>query len=196
MDGGFVAHIVGAYGDFRASMRQAMARNTGEENLLALVAFGSFVVFLSFLPTLFATDLRDNPEQSLAGGVIMWFFVVMFFLPLVLYGIAALSHFIAKRFGAEGPYFKARQALFWALAVLSPVLIVKALLASVVHQIGGAAAPVLAGILNLWLLVMIIWIWASMLAEAEGFNSTFRVSLGIIAVLSAVYALLFGISLL
>ncbi len=196
MGGGFVAHIIGAYGGFRASMRQAMARKTGEENLLALVAFGSFVVFLSFLPTLFATDLRDNPDQSIAGGVIMWFFVVMFFLPLVLYGVAALSHFIARRFGATGPYFNARHALFWALAVLSPVLILKAMLGSIVLQYGGANAGVLGGVLNLGLFAIIVWIWASMLAEAEGFRSTIKVASGIISVFAVIYALLFGISLL
>ncbi len=191
MQGGFVAHIIGAYGGLRESMRREMARKVGEEHLLALVSYGSFVVFLSFLPRLFATDLRANPDQSIAAGVTVWFFAVMFFFPLVLYGIAALSHLIAKRFGAKGPYFNARHALFWMLAVLSPVLIVKAMLASVVMQIGGGWTPVLLGVLNLLLLLAILRIWGAFLAEAEGFRSTARVTLGIAGVLAAVYLLLY-----
>lgn len=191
MRGGFVAHIIGAYGGLRASMRREMDRQSGEEHLLALAAFGSFIVFLSFLPRLFATDLRNTPDQSMAAGVIMWFFVVMFFLPLVLYGVAAISHLVAKRFGARGVSFNARHALFWMLAVLSPVLVVKAMLGSVAMQIGGDGAPLLLGALNLFLLFAILRIWGAFLAEAEGFASTTKVTLGITAALALIYGALY-----
>ena len=107
---GFLPEIINAYGGLRASMRAQMDREPGEERLLALLAYGCFVIFLSFLPRLFATDLSQTPDQSIAGGIIMWFFVVMFFLPLVLYGVAAVSHLIAKAFGAKGRNFNARHA--------------------------------------------------------------------------------------
>jgi len=191
MNGGFVAHIVAAYGGLRASMRAAMARSVREENLLALVMFGSFVVFLSFLPTLFSADLRTHPDQSIAAGLVMWFFVVMFFLPLALYGVAGLSHLIAMRFGARGTNFDARHALFWALAVLAPVLIVKSMLASVVMQIGGDLTPILRGTLNVGLLLAALRVWGATLAEAEQFQSTAKVTAAIAAVLLILYGLLY-----
>jgi len=190
MGGGFVAHIFAAYGGLRASMRRELDRSSGEEHLLALAAYGSFVVFLSFLPSLLATDLRGNPDQSLAAGITMWFFVVMFFLPLMLYGIAAASHYIARKFGAGGPYYKGRLALFWAMAVLSPAFIIKSVLASLVMQVAGAQEALWLGLLNLALLLVILRVWSAFLAEAEGFAS-WRVFLTIVAVLAAIYGILF-----
>lgn len=192
---GFIPEIVNAYGGLRASMRMQMDRGYGEERLLALIFYGSFIVFLSFLPRLFATDLSNTPDQSIAGGVIMWFFVVMFFFPLVLYGLGAVSHLIAKGFGAKGPFFNARHALFWMLAVLSPVLISKALLTSVFLQIGGGLETVGLAALNGILAFAILRIWGAFLAESEGFGSTLRVSLGLLAVIGVLFGGIFIVTL-
>jgi len=188
---GFIPEIVNAYGGLRASMRVQMDREYGEERLLALVFYGSFIVFLSFLPRLFATDLSNTPDQSIAGGVIMWFFVVMFFFPLVLYGLGAVSHLICKGFGAKGPFFNARHALFWMLAVLSPVLICKALLTSVFLQIGGGFETVGLAVLNGILAFAILRIWGAFLAESEGFSSALRVSLGLLAIVGVLFGGIF-----
>lgn len=163
-------------------MRKQLDKNPGEEGLLALLAFGCFVVFLSFLPRLFATDLSQSPDQSIAAGVIMWFFVVMFFLPLLMYGIAWISHFIAKAFGATSSNKSARHALFWALSVLSPILIAKAMLASAFIQVGGDLGQNMLNALNIILALVILRVWGAMLAEANGFSSVWRVSGVILAI--------------
>ncbi|MGE4610547.1 MAG: hypothetical protein AAED33_03965 [Paracoccaceae bacterium] len=186
---GFLPEIINAYGGLRPSMRKQMDKNPGEEGLLALLVFGCFVIFLSFLPRLFATDLSQTPDQSMAAGIIMWFFVVMFFMPLVLYGVAWASHLIAKPFGATNGNKAARHALFWALSVVSPVLITKAMLSSVFIQIGGDTGTLLLGGLNVVLILAILRIWGAMLAEAKEFSSAMRVS-GVIAI---VFAGIFGI---
>ena len=173
---GFLPEIVNAYGGFRASMRKQLDKNPGEEGLLALLIFGCFVIFLSFLPRLFATDLSQAPDQSIAGGIIMWFFVVMFFLPLLMYGIAWISHFIAKGFGTTNSNKNARHALFWGLTVLTPVFIAKAMLASVFIQIGGDLGQTMLNALNVILALAILRIWGAMLAEAKEFSSAWRVS--------------------
>ncbi len=181
---GFLPEIINAYGGLRASMRKQLDKNPGEEGLLALLTFGCFVVFLSFLPRLFATDLSQTPDQSMAAGIIMWFFVVMFFLPLLMYGIAWISHFIAKAFGATNSNKTARHALFWGLAVLSPILITKAMLSSVFIQIGGDLGQSMLNAINIILALAILRIWGAMLAEAKEFRSTWRVS-GVICVVFA-----------
>lgn len=188
---GFLPEIINAYGGLRASMRKQLDRETGEENLLAMLVFGCFVVFLSFLPRLFATDLSQSPDQSIAAGLIMWFFVVMFFLPLVLYGIAWASHFVAKAFGANSSSKNARQALFWALAVLSPVLLAKAMLGSFFIQLSSEFAQQMLHVLNIFLMFAILRIWGAMLAEAKGFSSSLRVSALILAIFSGISGLIY-----
>ncbi|MHA1128043.1 MAG: hypothetical protein ACTSRN_03710 [Alphaproteobacteria bacterium] len=188
---GFLPEIINAYGGLRASMRMQMDRNVGEERLLALVAYGCFVVFLSFIPRLLATDLSATPDQSIAGGIIMWFFVVMFFFPLVLYGVGALSHLIAKPFGGSGPFFGARHALFWMLTVLSPLLIVKGMLGSVFIQIGGELGESLLAALNIILALAVLRIWGAFLAETEGFSSALKVSLSITTCFALIFAIIY-----
>jgi hypothetical protein len=188
---GFLPEIINAYGGLRTSMRQQLDREPGEEHLLAVLVYGCFVVFLSFLPRLFATDLTQTPDQSIAAGIIMWFFVVMFFLPLSLYGIAWISHLIAKAFGATNSNKNARHALFWALAVLSPVLISKAMISSFFIQISSEFGQLMLTALNLILMLAILRIWGAMLAEAKGFNSSFRVSGVIIAIFTGVSGVIY-----
>lgn len=179
---GFVADIVGAYGGLRASMRNQIERGNDEPRLMAYLAFGCFVIFLSFLPRLLATDLSGT-DQSIAAGIIIWFFVVMFFAPLMLYGIAAISHMIAKGFGAKGPYQNARHAIAWMLVVLSPALIVKAMLSSVFITL---EVPLALSILNAVLALIVLRIWGAFLAECEGFTSSLKVS----SIIAAVFLML------
>ncbi|OUS08282.1 hypothetical protein A9Q96_02155 [Rhodobacterales bacterium 52_120_T64] len=186
---GFLPEIINAYGGLRTSMRKQLDKNPGEEGLLALLVFGCFVVFLSFLPRLLATDLSQSPDQSIAGGIILWFFVVMFFLPLLMYGIAWISHFFSMAFGATSSNKTARHALFWALAVLSPALIAKAMLSSVFIQIGGVLGHNTLNALNIILALAILRIWGAMLAEAKEFRSEWRVS-------GVIFSVLAGISLI
>lgn len=188
---GFLPEIIKAYGGLRPSMRQQLDRKPGEEHLLALLVFGCFVVFLSFLPRLLATDLSQTPDQSIAAGVIMWFFVVMFFLPLGLYGVAWISHIVAKAFGATNASKNARHALFWALAVLSPILIAKAMLASVFIQLDSASAQMVLNVLNIILTLAILRIWGAMLAESKGFRSALAVSGIIFAVFAGASAIIY-----
>jgi len=188
---GFLPEIINAYGGLRTSMRQQLDREPGEEHLLAVLVYGCFVVFLSFLPRLFATDLTQTPDQSIAAGIIMWFFVVMFFLPLILYGIAWISHLIAKAFGATNSNKNARHALIWALAVLSPVLIAKAMIGSFFIQISSEFGQLMLAALNVVLMLAILRIWGAMLAEAKGFNSSFRVSGVILSIFAGISGVIY-----
>ncbi len=191
---GFIPDIINAYGGLRASMRRQIDRDYGEERLLALVAYGCFAIFLSFLPRLLATNLSATPEQSIAAGIIMWFFVVMFFFPLLFYTVAAISHLIARAFGANGSFSNTRHALFWMLAVLSPVLLVKAMLTSVFIQIGGAVGEGLLVVLNIILALAILRIWGAFLAEAEGFSRAYISSTFIAIMFIALGAVVYLIS--
>lgn len=166
-------------------MRNQIDRGNDEPRLMAYLAFGCFVIFLSFLPRLMATDLSGT-DQSLAAGITVWFFSVMFFVPLMMYGVAAISHLVAKAFGATGPYHNARHAIAWMLVVLSPVLIVKGMLGSVFIAL---EMPMAINALNALLAFAILRIWGAFLAESENFQSSLKVS----AIITAIFMALTGI---
>ena len=182
MQRGFVGEILAAYGDLRASVRRQVDFHPREATITAYIMFGSFAIFLGFLPRLFATDLSGNVEQSLAAGVIVWFFIVMFFLPLAFYSLSALSHLIAKRSGGQGSFYSARVAFGWMVVVLAPLVLIKSIIGTaLIHS-----APIFLPALNLGLLAIAIWIWSNFIAETENFRRPVIISTSMAAILAAV----------
>ena len=182
MQRGFVGEILAAYGDLRASIRRQVEFRPREATITAYIMFGCFAIFLGFLPRLFATDLSGSPEQSLAAGILVWFFSVMFFVPLFFYGLSALSHLIAKQRGGQGSFYTARVAFGWMVVVLAPLVLLKAVIGTAIMY----AAPAFLPMLNLALMVIAMWIWAHFLAETENFRSPTLVFATICAILAII----------
>ena len=189
MQRGFVAEILEAYGGIRASMQRQSDFRPREATITAYIMLGCFTIFLSFLPRLLATDLSQNPDQSLAAGIIVWFFIVMFFLPLVIYALAALSHLIARQFAGTATAYDARLATAWALVICVPIILFKTLI--------GSALIYMAADIGVWLnlatLAVILWIWSVCLSTVEGYRSSWPVAAAIFAILGCIT---FGIYLL
>jgi hypothetical protein len=88
-----------------------------------------------------------------------WLFVV----PLMAYGLAALSHMIARLFGGQGSWYGARLALFWALLASIPAWVLYGL---VTGLIGDGPAERIVGIV-LWVAFGVIW-WCNLwVAETQ-----------------------------
>ena len=79
----------------------------------------------------------------------------------VLYLVAAISRWIARIRGGQGSHYGARMALFAALVTVSPAMLLQGLVAGL---IGPGPQLTLVGIL---VIVGFLWIWMSMLIEAE-----------------------------
>lgn len=99
----------------------------------------------------------------------------MLFLPLLLYGIAAISHLVARRvFSGQGSYQKARLALFLALFLSIPLMILNAVAVYFLESQG-------LGQLSLWVGLVVfgvwVWIWTSFVSIAEGFSRVATFSL-------------------
>jgi len=86
---------------------------------------------------------------------------LIFVLPLLAYGVAALLRLISRIFGAKADYYSARLAMFWALLASSPALVLAGM---VKGFIGLGAANSIVG--ALWLLVF-LWVLGNSLIEAE-----------------------------
>ena len=143
--------------------RQVMARllrmGQREDRVLAMLMGGCIILFVSQWPYrarqahLTGETLTDYIQHDAVG--------LIFVLPLLAYGVAALLRLISRIFGAKADYYSARLAMFWALLASSPALILAGM---VKGFIGLGAANSIVG--ALWLLVF-LWVLGNSLIEAE-----------------------------
>lgn len=130
---------------------------SGEAQLLAMAMLVCFAGFLSNLPR----ELARVPEDARIQAV-GWLFVgAMFFGPLLLMGLAAVSRLVAKAFGGQGSWQMARLALLWALVLSIPLLLLNLVGLGWLGLFGTCA------------------IWAVTLSEAEGFTRAWVVVLAL-----------------
>jgi hypothetical protein len=82
-------------------------------------------------------------------------------VPLLAYGLALISHGIARLMGGKGSGFGARLALFWALLAVAPAMLLQGLTAGFIGP--SAALYLVQGVV----LTGFLWMWVSMLVEVE-----------------------------
>ncbi|MBJ3763014.1 YIP1 family protein [Maribius pontilimi] len=124
----------------------------GEARALVTLMLACGLIFVGQWPRLSReAHLSGQELDMLVGGALLgWLFIA----PLVLYGIAGISHVIARLFGGKATYLEARMALFWALLAAVPFWLLWGLVAGF---IGAGAALNLTGLvafvafLALWL---------------------------------------------
>jgi len=130
-----------------------------EQTLFFAILFG-LLSFLSLLPALAKHAFLTN--ESLSALAAAQFISSVFMMPLLMYGIAAVSHLILKYFGGQGDYIGARRALFWAALVTTPAI----LLTSIVEAYFSEISTILSVITTM----IFVWQWVSNLKELE-FNN-------------------------
>lgn len=135
-----------------AGLRRQLSRGVREDRALAYLMIACALIFVSEWPALqrAAAADPDTPLDARLGGALMAWLGLM---PLVFYGLAGLSHLIARLFRGVGTYHAARIALFWALLCAAPAWLAQAAVSVAapgpVAELAGALA--LAGFLWLWL---------------------------------------------
>lgn len=169
---GLLARVAAAWGGFRASTAREAAEGHGEPRLLAYAIGGCFVLWLARAPEVLAADLARAAATGTAAtppAMLLTTHLVsmLFFTPLMLYGVAALMRMILRAFGGTGGWRETRLAVFWSLVVAAPAFLVAGAAGSLL-RLGGApeaapAAMTAAGLI--WL-----WFWSAGLAEVHGFR--------------------------
>ena len=162
MTGGLAVRLLTAWADLRASYRSIAAGAT-ERLGLGLVLLACFLFFVAGLPRTASDPLAADPEVGFAALVAGRLIGLMLMAPLIFYGLAGVSHLIARTVGGQGSYRGARLALFWALAVAAPLELLRAGAMALGLPLGLAGALVVGA--------LFLWAWASFLAEAEGFDA-------------------------
>ena len=146
----------------RRVMRDLLAAGQREDRAIAYLMAGCLFVFVAQWPRLArvaATGQDASTDFDMLVGTT--FVVWLMLMPLVFYGIAALSHIIARLFGGRGSWFGARLALFWTLLATAPLMLFYGLLAGLN---GPVPSTDLVGIL--WLGAFAL-IWLQSLREVE-----------------------------
>ncbi len=129
----------------------------GEGAALAVLMGACALLFVAQWPRL-AREAHLNPEvplEALLGAALLG---LVFVLPLVFYGLAAVSMIVTRAAGLRISAFGARVALFWAFFCLSPLLLLHGLSVGFLGQ--GAAVTVL----GLFVVAAFGYLWMRMLA--------------------------------
>ncbi|SFP60809.1 YIP1 family protein [Tranquillimonas alkanivorans] len=145
--------IVASYRDPAGVLRRRMGPDKREDRALVTLVVACGLIFVSQWPRL-SREAYFEPsigfDARFGGALLGWIFIA----PLLFYGMAGLSHAVARLFGGRGSYYGARMALFWALLAASPLWLLNGLVAGLVGP-GPALSAVglvaLAAFLGIWL---------------------------------------------
>lgn len=154
-----MADIVATYRRPVAVLRRRIDGGAREDRALAVLMAGCVVLFMAQWPRLSRQAFETGAEvEMLMGGSLL---ALVFILPLVLYGVAGVSHLIARLLGGKGTAYGARMALFWALLACAPVFLLNGL---VQGFIGSGVQAALTGAIAL---AAFLWFWLAGLVAVE-----------------------------
>lgn len=120
--------ILASYRSPGTVLRRLAAGPEHEGRLLAYLMLGCLMIFVAQLPRLSrdaALDPSADITERASGELLFW----MLIAPLIFYGLAALSRWIAKLFSGRGTWYTARLALFWAVLAAAPLWLLRGMVA-------------------------------------------------------------------
>ena len=151
--------ILSSWRSPRASVRRHLARGASEPFAFSLLLVFLILTFVGQWPQA-ARDAFLAQDAAVAPRVLGRGLAILATIP-VWYALAAASRLIARSLGGQGTWYSARLALFWALATLSPLMLLQGLTAGMIGQ--GPALWLVSGLVG----VAFLWLWLTMLHEVE-----------------------------
>lgn len=143
-----IGDIATAYRDPVAVVSGQDARGLREPQTLFYGMLFGFLSFLAQLPVLSVLAERNGPPLfALAAANLVAF---LFFLPLMLYILAGLSHAILARFGGGASWAQSRRALFWSALVSAPLILLSGVAAPVLPHPFVVAVQLVTGAVFFW----------------------------------------------
>jgi len=135
-------------------------RGKGEGAALAAALGSCVLIFIAQWPRLAreATLQPEVPLEARLGGALLG---LVFVLPLILYGVAAISQVALRLIGRPVSGLGARVALFWALLCITPLMLLHGL---AVGFLGDGAA---VAVLGLCVLASFGVLWGRMVMRVE-----------------------------
>ncbi|MBA3908761.1 MAG: YIP1 family protein [Rhodobacter sp.] len=143
----------------RAILRSHLARGVSEPFAFTLLLVFLILTFIGQWPAA-ARDAYLAGEPSAAPRILARGLAVLATIPL-WYLLAGLSRLVARLMGGTGTWYAARIALFWALATVSPLMLLQGLVAGIIGP--GPALGLVTTVAG----GAFLWLWLTMLHEAE-----------------------------
>ena len=152
-----IGDIAGAYRAPSNSMQVHIQRGITEpQTLFYGMLFGVINLIASFPRVILSAPDQDTFTGMMAGLFISY----VFFLPLMLYGLAGVLHWVLLKFKGQATYAEMRRALNWAAVVTTPFV----LLAGASYALNNST---LTSILNVITAVVFLWQLRATSIEAE-----------------------------
>jgi hypothetical protein len=115
-----IGDIARSYRDPRGVMQTQVDRGVTEpQTLFYAMLFGTMNLIANY-PR--AAQNAPDPD-TLAGMMGGLFIAYIFFLPLVLFGLAAIIHWVILKFGGHATWGQARRALIWSTVTMTPFIL-------------------------------------------------------------------------
>jgi hypothetical protein len=143
----------------RAAIRRHLARGVSEPFVFSVLLVFLIMAFVGQWPQAARAAFLAE-EASVAPRLLALALAVLATIPL-WYGVAAISRIVARAFGGRGSWYGARLALFWALATISPLMLLQGLVAGMIGP--GPALLLVTCIVG----AAFLWLWLTMLHEVE-----------------------------
>lgn len=151
--------ILASWRSPRQSVRRHLNRGVSEPFVFTLLLVFLVLAFVGQWPVA-ARDAFAAGEPSAAPRVLARGLAVLATIPF-WYGLAAVGRLVAGALGGQGTWYSARVALFWALATVSPLMLLQGLTAGMVGQ--GPALWLISAVVG----ASFLWLWLTMLHETE-----------------------------
>lgn len=150
----------------RAVIRDLLDQGRREDRAIMYLMVSCILIFVAQWPRLRRVSEGYEvspwpPEVNFEGMMTYTFFTAVVMLPLLMYGIAGLSHLVARLFGGKGTWYGARLALFWTLLATSPMILLYGLVRGLIGA--GSEALLVSTVGGL----VFLFIWFQSLREAE-----------------------------
>lgn len=139
----------------RAVVRRHLSRGRSEAFAFTLLLVFLVLAFVAQAPQA-ARDAYLANEPAVSPRLLARALAVLATIPL-WYGLAAVSRLVARALGGQGSWYTARVALFWALATVSPAMLLQGLVAGMIGPgpaLWAVQAFVAAAFLTLWLAML------------------------------------------
>ena len=189
---GVLDRIARAWRGASPAAQEELASGAQEPRLLAYAMGGCFALWLAQTPVQVLTRLRAEaaagvgPEDASDISMLVTANLVsmLFFTPLMLYGVAAQARMVLEAIGGAGGWFATRHMIFWSLIDAAPALLLGGLVSFGLDLSGVGRWSGLPLVL-----ANVVWLrfWAEGLAAAHGFRSgliIFAVMAGLAAALT------------
>lgn len=116
-----IGDIGSAYRAPRKVMQAQIERGITEPQTLF---YGMLFGAMNLVANYPRVSMTAPDPDTMAGMMAGLFIAYIFFLPLMLYGIAGLIHWIVLKFGGQGSWIESRRALNWSAVVTIPFVLI------------------------------------------------------------------------